>query len=84
MKYCFNTKGTCSRAIDIEINDGVITSVSFAGGCNGNTQGIAALVKGMKPADVACRLKGIKCGGKNTSCPEQLAKALEEIAAENS
>ncbi|MDE6318093.1 MAG: TIGR03905 family TSCPD domain-containing protein [Muribaculaceae bacterium] len=83
MKYHYDTCGTCSRAIDIEINDGVITSVAFAGGCHGNTQGVAALVAGMKPEHVVGRIKGIKCGSKGTSCPDQLAKALEEIMEKN-
>lgn len=72
-------KGVCSNAIDIDVNDGVIQSVSFTGGCNGNLQGISSLVKGMKIEDVITRLKGIKCGYKPTSCPDQLAQALESI-----
>ena len=82
MKYHYNTCGTCARAIDIEINDGVITSVAFTGGCNGNTQGLSAMVAGLKPEFVIGRLKGIQCGAKGTSCPDQLARALEEIEAE--
>lgn len=73
-------RGVCSRAIDIEVKDGVVESVQFTGGCHGNTQGIAALVKGMKVEDVISRLKGINCNGKGTSCPDQLARALESIA----
>lgn len=76
------TKGTCSTAIDLEIKDGVIESVEFTGGCNGNTQGICALVKGMKPEDAITRLKGIRCRMKATSCPDQLAYALEQALAE--
>lgn len=75
MKY--TTQGTCSREIDIELKDGVIDSVAFLGGCNGNLQGISALVKGMKPEEAIGRLKGIRCGMKSTSCPDQLARALE-------
>lgn len=75
----YQTKGTCSTAIDIEVKDGIIESVKFTGGCNGNLQGISALVKGMKVEDAIERLKGIRCGFKNTSCPDQLAKALENI-----
>ena len=75
----YKTQGTCSTFIDIEVNDGVIESVAFTNGCNGNLQGIAALVKGMTPADAVSRLKGIKCGMKSTSCPDQLAQALESI-----
>lgn len=75
----YQTKGTCSTAIDIEVNDGVIESVKFTGGCNGNLQGICALVKGMKTEEAISKLKGIHCGFKNTSCPDQLARALESI-----
>ena len=75
----YKTKGTCSTMIDVELKDGVIDSVQFTGGCNGNLQGISALVKGMKPEDAINRLKGIRCGFKSTSCPDQLAHALEEM-----
>lgn len=77
----YKTKGTCSTMIDVELKDGVIDSVQFTGGCNGNLQGISALVKGMKPEDAISRLKGIRCGFKPTSCPDQLAHALEEMIA---
>lgn len=77
MKYM--PHGTCSREIDIELKDGLIESVQFTGGCNGNLKGISALVKGMKPEEAISRLKGIKCGMKPTSCPDQLAKALETM-----
>lgn len=77
----YKTKGTCSTMIDVELKDGVIDSVKFTGGCNGNLQGISALVKGMKPEEAINRLKGIRCGFKPTSCPDQLAHALEEIIA---
>ena len=77
----YKTKGTCSTMIDVELKDGVIDSVKFTGGCNGNLQGISALVKGMKPEEAISRLKGIRCGFKPTSCPEQLAHALEEMIA---
>lgn len=75
----YKTKGTCSSQINIEIKDGVIDSVVFVGGCNGNLQGISALVKGMKPEEAISRLKGIRCGFKSTSCPDQLAQALESM-----
>lgn len=75
----YKTSGTCSTMIDIETNGDIIESVAFTGGCNGNLQGISALVKGMKIEDAIARLKGIKCGFKNTSCPDQLACALEEL-----
>ena len=77
----YKTKGTCSTMIDVELKDGVIDSVKFTGGCNGNLQGISALVKGMKPEAAISRLKGIRCGFKPTSCPDQLAHALEEMIA---
>ena len=77
----YKTKGTCSTMIDVELKDGVIDSVKFTGGCNGNLQGISALVKGMKPEEASSRLKGIRCGFKPTSCPDQLAHALEEMIA---
>lgn len=75
----YKTKGTCSQSIDIELDQDTIKSVAFIGGCNGNLQGICALVKGMKIQDAIERLEGIKCGMKNTSCPDQLACALKEI-----
>lgn len=77
----YKTKDTCSTMIDVELKDGVIDSVKFTGGCNGNLQGISALVKGMKPEEAISRLKGIRCGFKPTSCPDQLAHALEEMIA---
>lgn len=77
MKYSYKTSGVCSSKIDIEIEDGIVKSVAFTNGCNGNTQGVSALAVGMKVEDVIARLKGIKCGYKNTSCPDQLSKALE-------
>jgi uncharacterized protein TIGR03905 len=78
----YKTKGTCSTSIDVELKDGVIDSVKFTGGCNGNLQGISALVKGMKPEEAISRLNGIRCGFKPTSCPDQLAHALEEMIAQ--
>lgn len=80
MTYTYETKGTCSRSIDIEIDDDRrLQNVRFLGGCNGNLQGIATLVKGMKIDDIITKLKGINCNGRGTSCPDQLAKALEKI-----
>ncbi|MEE0896018.1 MAG: TIGR03905 family TSCPD domain-containing protein [Acutalibacteraceae bacterium] len=75
----YKTKGVCSRLINIEVQDGIVTKVKFDGGCNGNTKGISALVEGMKVEDVINRLEGIKCGFRDTSCPDQLAKALKGI-----
>ena len=73
----YKTTGTCSQAINFDVEDGIVKNVQFIGGCHGNTQGIGALVEGMKVDDVITRLKGIKCGMKGTSCPDQLARALE-------
>ena len=75
----YKTKGTCSTAIDIELNDGIIESVQFTGGCNGNLKGICALVKGMRVEDAIEKLEGIRCGMKPTSCPDQLAQALKSL-----
>lgn len=74
----YTTHGTCSRQIQVQIEDGIIQSVQFVGGCNGNTKGISALVRGMKAEEVVKRLKGTDCGGRGTSCPDQLARAIEE------
>lgn len=81
MTYQYRTDGqVCSQAIRIEIREnGRIGSVEFAGGCPGNLQGIGKLVSGMKPEEVIERLSGIRCGGKPTSCPDQLARALQAI-----
>lgn len=78
MKYNYKTKGTCSRSIQFEINDGIISNVSFEGGCNGNLKGIAALAEGKKAEEIIPVLSGIRCGFKSTSCPDQFSKALEE------
>lgn len=75
----YKTKGTCSTAIDIEMDGDVIRSVAFTGGCNGNLKGISSLVAVMKAEDAIAKLKGIRCGFKPTSCPDQLACALEEM-----
>lgn len=75
----YQTSGTCSTSIDIDVTDGIIKSVSFTGGCNGNLKGISSLVQGMKVEDAISKLKGIKCGFKSTSCPDQLARALESM-----
>lgn len=78
MEISYKTKGVCSRGICVEIEDGIIKSVVFDGGCSGNTQGVAALAKGMRADEVIDRLSGIRCGFKSTSCPAQLAQALKE------
>ena len=76
--YHYKTKGTCSRNIDVELEAGKIKSVYFEGGCAGNLSGISKLVVGMEPEFVISRFKGNKCGNRPTSCPDQLAMALEE------
>ena len=82
-KFTYTTKGVCSRAIDISVEDGIITEVRFVGGCHGNTQGVAALVKGYSVTEAIERLSGIRCGMKNTSCPDQLAQALSAYLEKN-
>ena len=81
MEFTYKTKGTCSREISFEIENGKIKNVQFFGGCNGNLKGIGALVEGMDIDDVIDRVEGIRCGLKPTSCPDQLAQALK--AAKN-
>ena len=81
MVYTFRPKGVCSQQMKIELEDGIIKNVQVLGGCSGNLQGISALVRGMKAEDAIARMKGIRCGFKNTSCPDQMAKALEEALA---
>ena len=79
-KITYKTNGVCSRAIHVEVQDDRIVHVDFEGGCAGNTKGVAALVEGMLVQEAIDRLAGIRCGFKNTSCPDQLAKALAEIS----
>ncbi len=78
MEHHYKTSGTCSREIIFDIEDGIVKNVRFIGGCNGNLQGIGALVEGMKAEDVIAKIQGISCNGRPTSCPDQLAKALTE------
>ncbi|MBO4801966.1 MAG: TIGR03905 family TSCPD domain-containing protein [Bacteroidaceae bacterium] len=73
-------QGTCSKAIEVTTKDGIIENVTFYGGCNGNTKGISTLVRGMKVEDVIAKLKGTQCGNRGTSCPDQLAHALEQLS----
>lgn len=80
-QFTYKTKGVCSRAIEIQIENDVVVEAKFVGGCSGNTQGISALVKGMKVDEAISRLEGIRCGFKSTSCPDQLATALKEHKA---
>ena len=72
-------RGVCSRAFQIEVEDGVIRSVQVTGGCHGNLQGLSALLRGMKVEEAIGRMEGIRCGGKPTSCPDQLAQALKTV-----
>ena len=74
----FTPKGGCSRQMVIEVEDGIVKSLQVTGGCHGNLQGISKLVEGMKVEEVIARLDGIRCGGKATSCPDQLAQALKQ------
>ena len=74
----YKTSGVCARQIDLIVENGIITEAAFTGGCNGNTKGVAALVIGMEAKEAIRRLRGIKCGFKSTSCPDQLAQALEQ------
>lgn len=78
----YKTKGVCSSAIELELDNGVIKKVRFVGGCDGNTKGVAKLVEGMNATDAISRLEGITCGFKPTSCPDQLAKALRQALQE--
>ena len=78
MEYKVRTKGVCSMGITFDIEDDIIKSVNFIGGCNGNTQGVARLAEGRHVNEVIKLLEGIDCGGRGTSCPDQLAKALKE------
>ena len=80
-RFVYQTRGVCSRAIEIEIDGDTVASVRYVGGCSGNTQGVAALVSGMKVEEAIRRLSGIQCGPKSTSCPDQLANALREYLA---
>ncbi|MEA4862537.1 MAG: TIGR03905 family TSCPD domain-containing protein [Victivallaceae bacterium] len=80
-QFNFTTKGTCSRAIVVAVEDGIIRDVKFVGGCPGNQLGIGVLVKDRPISEVAELLRGIRCGNKSTSCPDQLALALESIAS---
>lgn len=79
MHVKYNTKGTCAVRIEFDVEDGVVKNVAFLGGCDGNHKGIAALVEGQKPEEVAKKLKGITCDRRTTSCPDQLALALEDF-----
>ena len=79
MQYTFKTKGTCAQMISFDLEDNKLSNVQFYGGCNGNLKGIGSLVEGMDMDEVITRLEGIKCGMKQTSCPDQLAQALKAV-----
>ena len=79
-KMRYITKGTCSRAVNIEVENGIVKSVEFEGGCSGNTKGVASLVEGMEVDIAISKLEGITCGFKSTSCPDQLAQALKALS----
>ena len=78
MRYSYKTKGTCSTQIDFDLNGDVVSNVSFTGGCNGNLKGIRSLVDGLTVEQIESKLKGTKCGFKQTSCPDQLSIAVRE------
>ena len=84
MKYSYKPSGVCSVQIDFEIEDNVVRNVQFTRGCNGNTQGVGALVEGMRADEVVKRLSGINCGGRGTSCPDQLARAISHAMSSRS
>lgn len=81
MKY--KTRGVCSREISFDIENNTVKNVRFLGGCNGNTQGVSRLIDGMDIDEAISRIDGIDCGGRGTSCPDQLARALKEYKAQN-
>ena len=83
MEFTYKPKGVCSKLMELDIEDGKIQSLKVTGGCSGNLQGIRALIIGMPVGEVAQKLRGIRCGSKPTSCPDQLARALEQFQAEN-
>ncbi len=83
MKYVYRPSGVCSTEMIFDIEDGVVKDLEVIGGCNGNLKGISSLIKDMKVEDVITKLSGIKCGFKNTSCPDQISKALKEYIEEN-
>ncbi|WP_418698359.1 TIGR03905 family TSCPD domain-containing protein [Bacteroides sp.] len=79
MTYTYKTQGTCSTNIELDVEEGIVKEVAFWGGCNGNLQAVSRLVKGMSVEAVIDRLEGIRCGGRPTSCADQLCKALHEM-----
>lgn len=82
MLFSYKTQGTCASQIEFDLSDGIVSNLHFRGGCNGNLQGIARLAEGARAVDLIERLEGVRCGFKNTSCPDQLARALKAALAE--
>ncbi len=82
MTHRYPTRGVCSRSVSFDLENGRVFNVQFEGGCSGNTQGVAALAEGMEATEAIARLSGIRCGFKPTSCPDQLAKALQQALNE--
>lgn len=78
MRYTYNTRGTCSVSVSFDLEDGIVKNVEFVRGCMGNTQGVSKLAEGMRAEDIINKLEGIDCGGRGTSCPDQLAKAIKK------
>ena len=83
MKFAYRPRGVCSRLMEFEVEDDKVVSVSITGGCDGNLKGISSLLQGMPVDEVISRLEGIRCGGKPTSCPDQIARALKAWRAEH-
>lgn len=77
-EFAYKTRGVCSRQINFELDNGIVKNVRFTSGCNGNTQGVARLAEGMPAKEIIARLKGVDCNGRGTSCPDQLACAIEQ------
>lgn len=84
MNYTYTPRGTCSRKIEFELENGIVKNMRFTGGCSGNTTGLSQLVEGMKATEIISRLKGVRCGMRPTSCPDQMALALEAALAKES
>lgn len=82
MTYTYRTKGTCSQAIQFEIEDNKVHNVQFIGGCSGNTQGVSRLIEGMDVNEAISKIEGIRCGFRPTSCPDQLATAMKQALKE--
>ncbi len=82
MHITYSPKGICASKVDFDVEDGVVKNVVFTGGCDGNHKGLAALAEGMTPEEIVKRMKGITCGFRSTSCPDQLTAALEEYMKE--